>query len=55
MYLWLTHLEVWEKLEHYLSKRFKQQQSGLPCRMQALDWIQPQDQFPIPCQVQGKK
>ena len=51
----LINLEVWEKMEHHLSKRFMQQQSGVPCRMQAFDWIQPQDQFPRPCQVQGKK
>ena len=52
---YLISPEVREKLEHHIAQRFMQQQSGLPYRMQALDWIQPQDQFPRPWQVQGKK
>ena len=27
--------EVWEKLEHHISKRFMEQESSLPCRIQA--------------------
>ena len=46
--------EILEVLRHQFSKRLLHQQSGLPCRMQASERLmQPQDQFPRPCQVQG--
>ena len=63
--LWLTALssmlpgerirpEILEVLWHQFSKRLLHQQSGLPCRIQASERLmQPQDQFPRPCQVQG--
>ncbi|XP_057576631.1 spermatogenesis-associated protein 31E1-like [Hippopotamus amphibius kiboko] len=52
----LISLEVREKLEHHLLKRFMQQQSGLPCRIQASqNLMQPEGEFPRPCQAQGKK
>ncbi|OWK07182.1 hypothetical protein Celaphus_00017001 [Cervus elaphus hippelaphus] len=45
-----------EKLEHHLSKRFIQEQRGVPWRIQASQkLIQSQDQFPRPCQAQGRK
>ncbi|XP_055283702.1 putative spermatogenesis-associated protein 31C2 [Moschus berezovskii] len=48
--------EVREKLEHHLSKRFMQQQSDLPCRIQASQKVmQPQGEFPKLCPVQAKK
>ncbi|XP_040091115.1 spermatogenesis-associated protein 31E1-like [Oryx dammah] len=52
----LIRPEVWEKLDHHLSKRFMQQQSDLPCRIQASQKVtQPQGKFPKLCQVQAKK
>ena len=46
--------EILEVLRHQFSKRLLHQQSGLPCRIQASERLmQPQDQFPRPCQVQG--
>ena len=46
--------EILEVLWHQFSKRLLHQQSGLPCRRQASERLmQPQDQFPRPCQVQG--
>ena len=48
--------EVWEKLEYHISKRFMEQESSLPCRIQASQKLmQPQDQFPRPCQAQGRE
>ncbi|KAM9701058.1 LOW QUALITY PROTEIN: spermatogenesis-associated protein 31E1-like [Dama dama] len=48
--------EVRENLEHHLSKRFRQQQSDLPCRIQASQKVmQPQGEFSKLCQVQSKK
>ncbi|OWK15283.1 hypothetical protein Celaphus_00000590 [Cervus elaphus hippelaphus] len=48
--------EVWEKLEHHISKRFMEQESSLPCRIQASQRLmQSQDQFPRPCQAQGRE
>ena len=48
--------EVRENLEHHLSKRFIQQQSDLPCRIQASQKVmQPQGKFSKLCQVQAKK
>ncbi|XP_069429793.1 spermatogenesis-associated protein 31E1-like [Ovis canadensis] len=52
----LIRPEVWEKLDHHLSKRFMQQQSDLPCRIQASQKVmQPQGKFPKLCQVQAKE
>ncbi|KAJ1059487.1 hypothetical protein K5549_018875, partial [Capra hircus] len=52
----LIRPEVWEKLDHHLSKRFMQQQSDLPCRIQASQKVmQTQGKFPKLCQVQAKK
>ncbi|XP_010834359.1 PREDICTED: spermatogenesis-associated protein 31A6-like [Bison bison bison] len=52
----LIRPEVWEKLEHHLSKRFMQQQSDLPCRIQASQKVmQLQGEFPKLCEVQAKK
>nr|XP_025137880.1 putative spermatogenesis-associated protein 31C1 [Bubalus bubalis] len=52
----LIRPEVWEKLEHHLSKRFMQQQSDLPCRIQASHKVmQLQGEFPKLCEVQAKK
>ena len=48
--------EVWEKLEHHISKRFMEQESSLPYRIQASQKLmQLQDQFPRPCQAQGRE
>ncbi|XP_055283933.1 putative spermatogenesis-associated protein 31C2, partial [Moschus berezovskii] len=48
--------EVREKLEHHISNRFMQQQTGLPYRIQASQKLmQPQDQYPRPCQAQGRQ
>ncbi|OWK07370.1 hypothetical protein Celaphus_00017005 [Cervus elaphus hippelaphus] len=48
--------EVRENLEHHLSKRFMQQRSDLPCRIQASQKVmQPQGEFSKLCQVQSKK
>ncbi|KAB0339895.1 hypothetical protein FD754_023565 [Muntiacus muntjak] len=48
--------EVRKKLEHHIYQRFVQQQSGLPCRIQASQKLmQPQDQYPRPCQAQGRE
>ena len=48
--------EVWEKLEHHISKRFMEQESSLPCRIQASQKLmQLQDQFPRPRQAQGRE
>ena len=46
--------EILEVLWHQFSKRLLHQQSGLTCRIQVSERLmQPQDQFPRPCQVQG--
>ncbi|KAB0373223.1 hypothetical protein FD755_014882 [Muntiacus reevesi] len=48
--------EVRENLEHHLTKRFVQQQSDLPCRIQASQKVmRPQGEFSKLCQVQAKK
>ncbi|KAB0349795.1 hypothetical protein FD754_014652 [Muntiacus muntjak] len=48
--------EVRENLEHHLTKRFVQQQSDLPCRIQASQKVmRPQGEFSKLCQVQSKK
>ncbi|XP_061002301.1 spermatogenesis-associated protein 31E1-like isoform X2 [Dama dama] len=48
--------EVRKKLEHHISQRFMQQQSGLPCRIQASQKLmQPQDQYPRPCQARDRE
>uniref|UniRef100_A0A452G8H3 Uncharacterized protein n=1 Tax=Capra hircus TaxID=9925 RepID=A0A452G8H3_CAPHI len=53
---YLISPEVREKLEHHISQRFMQQQSGLPYRIQASQKLmQPQDQYPRPCQAQGRE
>ncbi|CAM9119755.1 unnamed protein product [Rangifer tarandus platyrhynchus] len=53
---YLISPEVPKKLEHHISQRFMQQQSGLPCRIQAFQKLmQPQDQYPRPCQAQGRE
>ncbi|DAA26751.1 TPA: hypothetical protein BOS_9010 [Bos taurus] len=53
---YLISPEVREKLEHHIAQRFMQQQSGLPYRIQASQKLmQPQDQYPRPCQAQGRE
>ncbi|CAN0457804.1 unnamed protein product [Rangifer tarandus platyrhynchus] len=53
---YLISPEVPKKLEHHISQRFMQQQSGLPRRIQASQKLmQPQDQYPRPCQAQGRE
>ena len=48
--------QVWEKLEYHLSKRFMQQESALPCKIQESQKVmQTQGDSLRPCQALEKK